>query len=72
MPFIKGWYDTYQFQLSSVNDDTYNFEIHYKWSPPDMDALNRKIDEREGQLKRNSKITLRKYTKLLFLNYQQW
>ena len=53
--FIKGWYDTYQFQLSSVDDDTYNFEIHYKWSPPDMDALNRKIDEREGQLKKEFK-----------------
>ena len=53
--FIKDWYDTYQLQLSSVNDSYYGFEINYKWAPPDIDALNIKIDEREDQLKKEFK-----------------
>ena len=53
--FIKDWYDTYQLQLSFVNDSYYDFEILYKWAPPDIDALNRKIDEREDQLKKEFK-----------------
>lgn len=52
---IKPWYDHSQFKLSAANDSSYEFEMDFQWSAPDMDALNKIIDQRETQLKNELK-----------------
>ena len=52
---IKAWYDHSQFKLSAANDSSYEFEMDFQWSAPDMDALNKIIDQRETQLKNEFK-----------------
>lgn len=48
---IKDWFEKSQFKLSAANDSSYEFEMDFQWSAPDMDALNKIIDQRESQLK---------------------
>lgn len=48
---IKDWFEKSQFKLSAANDSSYEFEMNFQWSAPDMDALNKIIDQRESQLK---------------------
>ncbi len=52
---IKDWFEKSQFKLSAANDSSYEFEMDFQWSAPDMDALNKIIDQRETQLKNEFK-----------------
>lgn len=52
---IKDWFEKSQFKLSAANDSSYEFEMDFQWSAPDMDALNKIIDQRESQLKNEFK-----------------
>ena len=52
---IKDWFEKSQFKLSAANDSSYEFEMDFQWSAPDMDSLNKIIDQRESQLKNEFK-----------------
>lgn len=46
---------TYTLEFSQADASAFRFLIRYKWSPPDMDELNKKINDREDQLKKEFK-----------------
>ena len=35
---IKDWFEKSQFKLSAANDSSYEFEMDFQWSAPDMDS----------------------------------
>lgn len=49
--YIKNW-TNYSIEMTGANDERYSFTITYKWGDPDMEELNKRIDERENQLKK--------------------
>ena len=49
--YIKNWED-YKVEMTEAGSSSYYFNITYHWDEPDMEELNRKIDERENQLKK--------------------
>ncbi len=49
--YIKNW-TNYGIEMTEANDEKYSFTITYKWGEPDMEELNKRIDERENQLKK--------------------
>ena len=49
--YIKNW-TNYSIEMTEANDERYSFTITYKWGEPDMEELNKRIDERENQLKK--------------------
>ena len=38
--------------MTEASDDKYSYTIRYRWGEPDMEELNKRIDERENQLKK--------------------
>ena len=38
--------------MTEASDDKYSYTIRYRWGEPDMEELNRMIDKRENQLKK--------------------
>ena len=49
--FIKNW-KNYSIEMTEASDDKYSYTIRYRWGEPDMEELNKMIDERENQLKK--------------------
>ena len=49
--FIKNW-KNYSIEMTEASDDKYSYTIRYRWGEPDMEELNKRIDERENQLKK--------------------
>ena len=49
--FIKNW-KNYSIEMTEASDDKYSYTIRYRWGEPDMEELNRMIDKRENQLKK--------------------
>ena len=49
--YIKDWKD-YKVEMTEAGSSSYYFNITYHWDEPNMKELNRKIDERETQLKK--------------------
>ena len=39
--------------MTEANDERYSFTVTYNWGEPDMEELNKRIDERENQLKKS-------------------
>lgn len=48
--FIRDLSD-YKVHMDTATSDGYSFTVTSKWSEPDINDLNRRIDERENQLK---------------------
>ena len=48
--FIRDLSD-YKVHMDTATSDGYSFTVTSKWSVPDINDLNRRIDERENQLK---------------------
>ena len=48
---IKNW-KNYSIEMTEASDDKYSYTIRYRWGEPDMEELNRMIDKRENQLKK--------------------
>ncbi len=48
--FIRDLSD-YKIHMDTATSDGYSFTVTSKWSEPDINDLNRRIDERENQLK---------------------
>lgn len=49
--YIKDWKD-WKVEMTESGSSSYSFTITYHWDKPNMEELNRKIDERENQLKK--------------------
>jgi len=49
--YIKNW-TNYSIEMTEANDERYSFTVTYNWGEPDMEELNKRIDERENQLKK--------------------
>lgn len=49
--FIKNW-KNYNIEMTEASDNKYSYTIRYRWGEPDMEELNKMIDERENQLKK--------------------
>lgn len=49
--YIKDWKD-WKVEMTESGSSSYSFTITYHWDEPNMEELNRKIDERENQLKK--------------------